>query len=144
MINSGDFVGCAGIEGSPMKAFYEVRDQYLYVKAEGEFSLARAEELLYEWIEVARSHSLTQILYDITLVSGFDDDQVSILARFQISQLIAKMLPRNLRLAVLETPRQTTETLFDENVMINLGAIVKVTTHLNEALRWLGVDPTSG
>lgn len=120
-----------------LNASYEVRDGYLYVKAIGEFVPSTAQEILYELVEKASSHALNRILCDITLVTGLDAQQTAMMTRFDTSLLVVKLIPKNFRLAVLETVQQL--DIFDENVMVNRGAIVKVTSDLNEALEWLGV-----
>jgi hypothetical protein len=107
----------------------------------GEFNLPRARGNLLEWIEKARSHSLKRILCDITLLTGFGAQQMLSMIRFNTGQLVAQSIPRDFRVVVLETPQQLIESQskFGENVMVNRGVAVKVTTHLNEALSWLGV-----
>ncbi len=120
-----------------LNASYEVRDGYLYVKAMGEFVPSTAQETLYELVEKASSHALNRILCDITLVTGLDAQQTATMTRFDTSLLVVKSFPKNFRLAVLETVQQL--DIFDENVMVNRGTIVKVTSDLNEALEWLGV-----
>ena len=120
-----------------LNASYEVRDGYLYVKAMGEFVPSTAQETLYELVEKASSHALNRILCEITLVTGLDAQQTATITRFDTSLLVVKSFPKNFRLAVLETVQQL--DIFDENVMVNRGTIVKVTSDLNEALEWLGV-----
>ncbi len=122
-----------------MKVSYEVRKDYLCVKATGEFVLSAVQDIFFEWIQEARCHGVNRALYDITLLTGFDAQQVPTMDKFALSEFIAKSLPKGFRLAVLETPQQLEKDRFSENVMVNRGAIVKVTTNLNEALEWLDV-----
>ena len=117
-----------------LSAIYEVRDGYLYMKVTGEFSPSAARGIFSEWTETARRHGLDRILSDVTLVKGLDAEQPSIMLRFDTSAFVAKSLPRDFSLAVLETPEQLSKDRFFENVMVNRGAIVKVTSSLNEAL----------
>ena len=124
-----------------MDAYYEVRDDYLYAKLTGMFTSSDARHFSFECVKKAHSHALNRILCDITLVAGYDD-QVPTMTRFDLSKFIVKTLPRGFMLAVLETPRQCVGSRFDENVMVNRGASVKVTPNLPEALEWL--DVTSG
>lgn len=123
-----------------MNASYEVRDNYLYVKAMGEFTLQSARDILLEWIEEARRHSLNRILCDITRVTGFDAQQTSAITRFSTGEVAAESIPRDFRLAVLETQQQFTggQGQFGENVVVDRGATVRVTTSLVEALEWPG------
>src|SRR5215212_3891619 len=120
-----------------MDASYEARDGYLYVKVTGEFSLLRARELVSEWMETTRTHSLHRTLCDVTLLTGIDNESMSILTRFTIGDLVAKVLPKDFRMAILVTPQHFPDNLFSEDLMINQGANVKLTHHLDEALKWL-------
>ena len=122
-----------------MNVLYEVRDSYLYVKAIGEFNFLSARDLLSEWMEKARLHSLDRTLCDVTLITGLDHQKMSILTRFKISELVARVLPQDFRMAILVTPQQFPDALFGEDVMINRGANVKLTTDLDGALKWLNV-----
>ena len=120
-----------------MKAAYEARDGYLYVKVTGKFNLLRARDLISEWMEKARTHSLDRTLCDVTLLTGIDNETMSILTRFTIGYLVAKVLPKDFSMAILVTPQHFPDNLFSEDLMINEGANVKLTHHLEEALKWL-------
>lgn len=129
-----------------MNAEYEVRESYLYIKVTGEFNLLRARHLVSEWLEKSRKHSLHQTLCDVTLLTGIDNETMSILTRFTISDLVARVLPRDFRMAILVTPQQLADNLFSEDLMINKGANVKLTYDLEGVLQWLNVTSagTSG
>jgi hypothetical protein len=118
---------------------YEVKDDYLLVKAMGEFDSSTAQNVFLDWVTKARNHALNRILCDITLVSGIDAGEPSIMSRFEISKFVAQSLPGEIKLAVLETPGQHLRDNFAENVMANRGANVIVTSNRNEALEWIGV-----
>jgi len=122
-----------------MNAAYEARDGYLYVKVTGEFNLIRARSLLSEWMKKTRTHSLHLTLCDVTLLTGVDNETMSILTRFTISNLVARMLPKDFRMAVLVTPQQFRDALFGQDLMINKGANVKLAYDLGRALKWLDV-----
>ena len=122
-----------------MNASYEARDGYLYVKVIGEFNLLRARDLLSEWMEKTRTHSLHRTLCDVTLLTGLDNKTMSILTRFTISDLVARVLPKDFRMAILVTPQQFADALVGADLMINKGANVKLTSHLDGALKWLNV-----
>jgi hypothetical protein len=124
-----------------MNAAYEAKDGYLYVKVTGEFNLIRARSLLSEWMEKTRRHSLHLTLCDVTLLTGVDNETMSILTRFTISDLVARMLPKDFRMAVLVTPQQFRDALFGQDLMINKGANVRLTYDLDRALKWLDVTP---
>jgi len=124
-----------------MNAAYEAKDGYLYIKVTGEFNLIRARSLLSEWMEKTRTHSLHLTLCDVTLLTGVDNETMSILTRFTISDLVARMLPKDFRMAVLVTPQQFRDALFGQDLMINKGANVRLTYDLDRALKWLDVTP---
>ena len=123
-----------------MNAAYEARDGYLYVKVTGKFNLLRARDLVSEWMEKTRIHSLHQTLCDVTLLTGVDNETMSILTRFTIGDLVARVLPKDFRMAILVTPQQFPDNLFSEDLMINKGANVKLTYDLDGALQWLKVN----
>jgi len=123
-----------------MNAAYETRDGYLYVKVTGEFNLLRARHLVSEWIEKTRTHSLDRTLCDVTLLTGVDNEAMSILTRFTISDLVARVLPKDFRMGILVTPQQFPDNLLSEDLMINKGANVKLTCDLEGALQWLNVN----
>ena len=125
-----------------MNASYEVRDGYLYVKVTGEFNLLRARDLVSEWMEKTHTHSLHRTLCDVTLLTGVDNETMSILTRFTISDLVARLLPKEFRMAILVTRQQFPDALFGEDLMINKGANVKLTSDLDGALKWLNVAST--
>jgi hypothetical protein len=120
-----------------MDASYEVRDDYLYVQATGEFTPHSARLILSKLVKKASHHSFNAILGDITRVTGLDAEQTSMATLFDMGVEVAKFIPRDFKLAVLVTWQQLPDVLFGENVMINRGATVKMTTHLDEALIWL-------
>jgi hypothetical protein len=120
-----------------MDASYEVRDGYLYVQATGEFTPDSARLILSKLVKMASDHSCRAILGDITRVTGLDSEQTSILTLFDMGVEVAKFIRKDFRLAVLVTWEQLPAVLFGENVMSNRGATVKLTTHMDEALKWL-------
>ncbi len=122
-----------------MNASYEFRNGYLYISVMGVFSINRAKELVLEWVEIANQHAITKLFCDITLVTKFDVQDTSTMTIFEIAKFVAESLPKGFKLAVLETPQQFEKDKFGETVMVNRGALVKVTPHLSEAFQWLGL-----
>jgi hypothetical protein len=120
-----------------MNASYEAREGYLYVQARGEFTPSSALMILSKLVKMASDHSCNAILGDITRVTGLDAEQTSMTTLFDMGVKVAKFIPRDFKLAVLVTWEQLPDVLFGENVMGNRGATVKVTTHLDDALKWL-------
>jgi hypothetical protein len=125
-----------------MNATYEAKDGYLYIKVTGEFNLLRARDLVSEWMEKTRTHSLDRTLCDVTLLTGIDNETMSILTRFTISDFVARVLPKNFKMAILVTPQQFPDNLLSEDLMINQGANVKLTCDLEGALQWLNATST--
>jgi len=123
-----------------MNAAYEAREGYLYVKVTGIFSLLRARNLVSEWLETIRTHSLDRTLCDVTLLTGIDNETMSILTRFTIGDLVARVIPKDFRMVILVTPQQYPDNLLSEDLMINKGANVKLTCDLDGALQWLNVN----
>jgi hypothetical protein len=120
-----------------MNASYEAREGYLYVQATGEFTTSSALLILSKLIKMASDHSCNAILGDITQVTGLNAEQTSMTTLFDMGVNVANLMPRDFKLAVLVTWEQLPDVLFGENVMMNRGTTVKVTTHLDDALKWL-------
>lgn len=118
---------------------FEPRDGYLCVHASGRFTPDAARAVFADMIEQARTLDYNRILCDVTRMQGMDVDQASITARFDMGVFVAETLPSDFRLAVLVAPQQLMEDRFDENVMMNRGAVVTTTTSIDEAFEWLGV-----
>ncbi len=118
---------------------FEARKGYLYVQAKGQFDYKRARDVFDRVIQEAHYRFVNRILCDITRITGWDLDQASFMNRFNMAVHVANAMTPDLRLALLQTPEQLSVDNFDENVMVNRGAIAKVTSESKEALRWLGV-----
>ncbi len=118
---------------------YEIDHECLFVHVMGMFSPGAAPGLIRRSLDVAKENGVEHVLCDLTAVDGLDAEHLPVITRFETAGLIARSLPRQFRLAFLEKPEQIPYDRFDENVMVNRGARVKVTTDLNEAMEWLGV-----
>src|SRR5215212_9941512 len=102
----------------------------------GEFTPSSALLILSEFVKKASHRSVNAILGDVTRVTGLDAGQTSITTLFDMGVAVARFIPKDFKLAVLVTWEQLPDVLFGENVMINRGVTVKVTTHLDDALKW--------
>ena len=118
---------------------FEVRDNYLYAKASGGFDPSIARDFIRKLIEKAGSHNLKKVLCDITPLTGFDQDSISFMTRFDLAGFIAESVPFGLKFAILGTPQQLSGDI-GETVMYNRGVMIKTTSSLQEALEWLGVS----
>ena len=117
---------------------FEVRDNYLYAKAIGEFDPSMARDFISKFVEEAQNHNLNKVLCDLTPLTGFDEGDISFMTRFELAEFIAKSIPVSFKLVILGTPQQLSGDI-GETVMSNRGAWVKVTSSLQEAREWLGV-----
>jgi hypothetical protein len=120
-----------------MEATHETREGYLDVRTTGKFCLGKAEELLLDWIETARSAGRKRILCDMTAVTSFNDELALTLVQYEAAKFVAEALPADFRLAFLQNTNQLQEDHFGENVMRAKGAAVRVTSSRQEALEWL-------
>lgn len=127
------------IRNKIMKGSYKVKHNYLHIKATGKYTLSEAKDSILKWLEKAHSLALNNILCDLTLVTGYDTQQISTIDRFKISKLIVESIPKYFKLAILTKQKQFVKDHFEENVMLNRGVVVKVTINKKEALKWLGV-----
>ena len=123
----------------PLQVTYERHPGHVCVRAHGSFYLASAQDCVMDLIAEAQRHGVKRILYDITCVHGWDRHEAPLIVRFTMGQFVATVLPKGIWLAMVETPQQHSPDGFDETVMVNRGALVKVTTNRNDALIWLGV-----
>ena len=126
-----------------MGAHYEIRDGYLSVRLQGVFDQTTSHGLAHEIVEQARRSERTSLLCDLTALAGLGPDSASIWDHIELSQFVTHVLPKDLRVAVLETPQQLIGGRVGEDLMVQRGAQVRVTSSFDEALTWLGVTPQS-
>ena len=96
--------------------------------------------MFHAWVEEAHRNELDRILCDVTRVEGIELEQLSIMDRFDIMAYVSSKLPSGFRLAILALPQQQSKDKFEENVMVNRGAQVRVTADPEEAFKWLGIE----
>lgn len=83
---------------------------------------------------------VNRVLCDIREIEGLDHGAPSMWSRFETNEFVALSLPKKMRLSVWAKPQQISPDGFEENVMVNRGAAVRVTSDLEDALLWLGVE----
>lgn len=123
-----------------LRATFAVCGGCLYLKGEGEFDPATAREITLDWVREAKEKKVNLVLCDIRGVGGIEVGALPLIERYLLGEFAANVIPKGIRLAILETPEQYTKDRFDENVLANRGVTVKITTDLKEALAWLGVE----
>ena len=121
----------------PQHIQIEPKDEYLNVEVSGVFDSVKAKEFIRQILATSQQHSLSKILVDIRNVEG----PIPTMGRYELACFMAAEQVVPVRLAVLEFHRQVPDNRFFENVAENRGAIVKVTTSLEEALEWLEIKP---
>ncbi len=128
-----------------LTANHDIRDECLWVRVTGQFEPGAAGTIAATYADLARSLHLTRVLCDITLITGLDADSSSLMDRFELARTVADLFSSGLKLALVATPKQLTRDRFEENVMLNRGATVKISTDPQEALDWLrnGPDKTT-
>ena len=120
-----------------MELTTEVRDDYLYVRVTGSYTLDAARDACRRWSQTPESRAHRCVLCDVTALARFDMTDVPVMQRFDLGRALVERLSPDIRLAILETTAQFDPERFDETVMTNRGVMVHITTSLDEALRWL-------
>jgi hypothetical protein len=122
-----------------MNASYEARADYIVIKVIGQYSNASAIKIFRKWLDEARGIKLFKVLCDLTQLMGYCPNETKPKERFDAGELIALFMPKNISLAILVKPYQIEKDRFGENLMRNRGIRVKLTSSLEEALKWLNV-----
>jgi len=116
---------------------YEPTKEYLLVKVSGEYDFLSAIFLFHNILKEAWKQNSKNILCDISSMTGFDFNPKDITSRYTIARYLGTTLPKDIRLAILESPKQM--NLFGETVIANRGAHVKITSSMTVALKWLDI-----
>ena len=124
----------------PLRLRIEPGEEYLHVQVSGEFDLARTKDLIRHVLSVARQQGLCKIFVDRREMSG----PVGDLEQFQLAEFVAKEQGgENFRTAILKRMGLIGLDRFFETVAVNRGAILKVTTDMEEAFKWLDIKRPS-
>lgn len=122
-----------------MNLSFKVRSKYLYVKATGEYDLSDFIYLFHEWTDKARSHNMKCVFIDVTLVCGYDFANTDAMNIISIGKHIGESIPDNVMFVVLQTPQQMGKDTLFVNILTSRGVVYKLTSDLNEALKWLAL-----
>ncbi len=121
-----------------MDTTYEIRNDYIFVKLMGNFDVNNLKEKIIEVHEKLLEHNLDKFFLDITEVTGIDETIV--FSIYTLSSLIYKSFSIETKMSVLETKEQFRGHSFLEDVLTDKGFRIKVTTKLEECLKFLGVS----
>jgi len=120
---------------------YEPTKDYLLVKVSGEYDYLSAIFLFHKLLNEAGKRNYKSIICDITNMKGFDFNSKETISRYSIARYLGNALRKDIRLALLETPKQM--DLFGEAIMTNKGANVKITSSMTVALKWIAVKASN-
>jgi len=109
------------------------KEGILRVEASGEYKASKARAFFEQIINEARANNLDKVLIDARSFSG----EVSVMERYDIGTLLGELRPMRIRLAFVARPSVTWPDHFGENVAVNRGVNMQVTTDLTQALEWL-------
>ncbi len=118
---------------------------FIRVRVSGQFSLQEVNEAFVKMLEAISLHSATNVLVDCRSLQGtpttmerFDH---SVFAAQKLSELRTGGTSRGMRFAyVCEVPLLDPEK-FGETVGLNRAVKVSVNDSIEDALRWLEIDP---
>lgn len=118
----------------------------LRVEVTGDFSRSDALETIDPTLEVLIQHSLKKVLVDIRQVKG----NPSTMDRYAFSVSLAEKLNKACRVGADPRTRfgfvgnepMVEKGRFGETVAVNRGLNLKVMENMDEALQWLGIDPS--
>jgi len=119
-----------------MRIELESRPDHLYALATGSFDHAQLEGILKDIFAESSRQGLRKILIDIRTLEG----NISVLARHDAGEMVAKFQREPVRLTIVGTKNQIWPDRFMENVANNRGVTTKVTIDMAEALEWLRRD----
>lgn len=115
-------------------ANFENKGQYLLMTPSRDYSLSNYKEALGEASALCKQYRLTKILADARTIN----QSIPEFDRFELGVEIAKKLGANIKLAIL-MPVGIIDKL-GENAAVNRGGKVYVTSNMDAALDWLGIE----
>ena len=128
-----------------MVARIEPEKGFLRVHLTGDFSLAEAKNAYVQTLEAVALHKMTKVLADCRNLKG----TMTFMERFEYSTFVAQEITkasgmgvsRCTRFAYVSKPPFFDRTKFSETVAVNRGATVLTTDSMEEAMKWLEIDP---
>jgi hypothetical protein len=124
----------------PQHIQIEPKEKYLQVEVSGVFDQAKAKGFIRAILNACQRHELWKIFVDIRKIRGPIPD----IARFNLAEFLAAQQTVPVRMAVFESAGQVSDDGFFENVAVNRGVMVRVSTDLKEVVKWLEVELPNG
>jgi hypothetical protein len=125
----------------------EQKTDYLLITVTGAFDIESAKESARRSLDLCQARKQSKALVDCRNATG----SLSTVDRYDFATYVAELHARYalehgaaLRVAYVGNEPFIDPGRFGETVAMNRGALIKVTTDMNEALAWLGVGPTHG
>jgi len=130
--------------GSHFDITIAVEEDFIAIFASGNYSLSKANHLFEFSIDNALLHNRSNILIDVTNISG----TIPFLDRFYYAENLANYraahaLTKVNKIAVVGQEPTIHETRFGETVAVNRGVNVRVFTEMNKASIWLSKTQNS-
>ncbi|MGD0584611.1 MAG: hypothetical protein ABSA86_02395 [Oryzomonas sp.] len=110
---------------------FHIHPEYLLVKMCGEWTTPAMRQALNEIKTEADHQGFKHLLFDMCELSRPDSE----MTRFWSGEYVAQVLPPPFKVAVFANPELVNK--FGEDTAVNRGAIFKVFSDEQEALRWL-------
>lgn len=119
-----------------MQFNYHLHLDYLKVVGDGDFDLTAAKACITEIFRLCDEHRYAKVLVDSRGIS----EELSLASRFNLGEHVAAAYARPIRIAVLCTTAQVTQTKLLENTANNRGAQLITTDSETEARTYLSID----
>lgn len=119
-----------------MQFNYHLHLDYLKVVGDGDFDLTAAKACITEIFRLCDEHRYAKVLVD----SRGINEELSLASRFNLGEHVAAAYARPIRIAVLCTTAQVTQTKLLENTANNRGAQLITTDSETEARTYLSID----
>lgn len=116
---------------------WEIKEQYLYLDAQGVYRLDEVLKVLEYALEKAKQENLKGVLIDTRKVTSVTP---TVMECYEMGKWIAQLQTTRgyrVRLAVVGTQEILESQRFGEIVALNRGALLKVSTDREAAIAWL-------
>ena len=120
----------------PQHIQIEPKEGYLHVEVSGVFDQTKAKGFIREILNACQRYELSKIFVDIRKIKG----PIPNVARFKLAEFLAAEQTVPVRMAVFESAGQVPDDGFFENVAVNRGVMVRVSTDLKEVVKWLEIE----